>query len=252
MRRARSVDESKCTGCGICIEKCPWKAPNKFEQGLKERKAIYVPYAQAIPNIPVIDRETCTYFKNGKCKACQKFCGQDAIDFTMTDKEIKLNVGSVILTPGYEAFDAKLKGEYGYGRYPNVVTSLEFERILSASGPYQGKVLRPSDKQHPHKIAWIQCVGSRDTSIGNGYCSVVCCMYAVKEAVIAAMHDLNLAALYFDRLIVLKEGQVVADGTPSQVLSEKMISEVFGATVKVEVHPTAGVPHIIVMPKGQS
>jgi heterodisulfide reductase subunit A len=141
LRRARSVDESKCTGCGICIEKCPWKAPNKFEQGLKERKAIYVPYAQAIPNIPVIDRETCTYFKNGKCKACQRFCGQDAIDFTMTDKEIKLNVGSVILTPGYEAFDAKLKGEYGYGRYPNVVTSLEFERILSASGPFKGQVI---------------------------------------------------------------------------------------------------------------
>ncbi|MDO8716011.1 MAG: FAD-dependent oxidoreductase, partial [Dehalococcoidales bacterium] len=200
LRHARSVDESKCTGCGICVEKCPWKAPNKFEQGLKERKAIYVPYAQAIPNIPTIDREACAYFKNGKCKACQKFCGQNAIDFTQTDKEITLNVGSVILTPGFEAFDAKLKGEYGYGRYPNVVTSLEFERILSASGPFQGKVLRPSDKKHPHRIAWIQCVGSRDTSIGNGYCSSVCCMYAVKEAVIAREHqpDLDLSIFYND------------------------------------------------------
>jgi heterodisulfide reductase subunit A len=200
LRHARSVDESKCTGCGICVEKCPWKAPNKFEQGLKERKAIYVPYAQAIPNIPAIDREACAYFKNGKCKACQKFCGNDAIDFTQTDKEIKLNVGSVILTPGFEGFDAKLKGEYGYGRFPNVVTSLEFERILSASGPFLGQVLRPSDKKHPHKIAWIQCVGSRDTSVGNGYCSSVCCMYAVKEAVIAREHqpDLDLSIFYND------------------------------------------------------
>lgn len=200
LRHARSVDESKCTGCGICIEKCPWKAPNKFEQGLKERKAIYVPYAQAIPNIPVIDRETCAFFKSGKCKACQKFCGQNAIDFTQTDKQIELNVGSVILTPGYETFDARLRGEYGYGRYPNVVTSLEFERILSASGPFQGQVLRPSDKKHPHRIAWIQCVGSRDTSKGSGYCSAVCCMYAVKEAAIAHEHqpDLDLSIFYND------------------------------------------------------
>lgn len=189
LRRARSVDESKCTGCGICIEKCPWSVPNPFDQGLKERKAIYIPYAQAIPNIPTIDREACTYFKTGKCKACQKFCGQNAIDFTQTDKQIELKVGSVILAPGYDTFDASLKGEYGYGRMPNVVTSLEFERILSASGPCLGEVIRPSDKKHPKKIAWIQCVGSRDASCGRDYCSSVCCMYATKQAIIAREHD---------------------------------------------------------------
>jgi len=200
LKRARSVNESLCTGCGTCQEKCPWKAPSEFEQGLRERKAIYVPYAQAIPNVPVIDREICAYFQKGKCRACEKFCPAKAIDFSQTDQELEIQVGSVILAPGYEAFDPKLRGEHGYGRYPNVVTSLEFERILSASGPYQGEVLRPGDKKHPKRIAWIQCVGSRDTSIGNGYCSSVCCMYAIKEAVIAREHqpDLDLTIFYND------------------------------------------------------
>jgi len=200
LKRARSVNESLCTGCGICQEKCPWKAPSEFEQGLKERKAIYIPYAQAMPNVPVIDRDICAYFQKGKCRACEKFCPAQAIDFSQVDQELELEVGAVILAPGYEVFDPRLRPEYGYGRYPNVITSLEFERILSASGPYQGEVLRPGDKKHPRRIAWIQCVGSRDLSLGRGYCSSVCCMYAIKEALIAREHqpDLELTIFYND------------------------------------------------------
>ncbi|MDO8716637.1 MAG: CoB--CoM heterodisulfide reductase iron-sulfur subunit A family protein [Dehalococcoidales bacterium] len=197
LKRASFIDESLCTGCGICVEKCPVKTPSNYEQGLKERKAVYVPYAQAYPNIPTIDRDNCTYFKNGKCRACEKFCGMKAVDFSQTDKELEIRVGSVILTPGYDIFDAKLKGEYGYGRMPNVVTSLEFERILSASGPFLGQVVRPSDGKHPVKIAWIQCVGSRDETCGRDYCSSVCCMYATKEAIIAREHDSSIQPTIF-------------------------------------------------------
>ena len=200
LKRARSVDESLCTGCGICREKCPWRTPSEFDGGLSERKAIYVPYPQAIPNVPVIDRELCVYFQRGRCRACERFCPAGAIDFSQEDQEVKLRVGSVILAPGYEVFDPRLRGEYGYGRHQNVVTSLELERILSASGPYQGEVLRPGDKKHPRRLAWIQCVGSRDPSVGCGYCSSVCCMYAIKEAIIAREHqpDLELAIFYND------------------------------------------------------
>jgi hypothetical protein len=122
------------------------------------------------------------------CKQCVEACEADAIDHEMTDEIIRLNVGSVILAPGYEIFDATLKSEYGYGRYPNVLNSLEFERVLSASGPFSGHVIRPSDQKEPKKIAWIQCVGSRDNACGNNYCSSVCCTYAIKEAVIAKEH----------------------------------------------------------------
>jgi len=135
-----------------------------------------------------------------ECLQCVAACKAEAVNHRLGDQLLELQVGSIILAPGYEAFDPKLKGEHGYGRYQNVVTSLEFERILSASGPYQGQVLRPGDKKHPKRIAWIQCVGSRDTSIGNGYCSSVCCMYAIKEAAIAREHrpDLDLTIFYND------------------------------------------------------
>lgn len=188
LKRARFVDESLCTGCGICLEKCPWKAKSEFEEGLTQRKAIYIPYAQAMPNIPVIDQSVCAYFLKGKCRACEKFCPRGAIDFSQVDEQLEITVGSIIISPGFDEFDPTPFFNYGYSRYPNVVTSIEFERMLSASGPYQGQLLRPGDKMPPKRIAWIQCIGSRDESAHRQYCSSVCCTYAVKEAIVAKEH----------------------------------------------------------------
>ncbi|MEI9477093.1 MAG: FAD-dependent oxidoreductase, partial [Deltaproteobacteria bacterium] len=189
-KRARYVDEALCTGCGVCQEKCPAKTASEFNRGLGQRKAIYVPYAQAVPNVPVIDKDICIYFKKGKCRACEKLCKSKAIDFNQRDQVIGVNVGSVILCPGLDEFDPHLFTQYGYGRFPNVLTSIEFERILSASGPFQGRLMRPSDKEVPKSIAWVQCVGSRDIHHAQkAYCSSVCCTYAIKEAVVAKEHS---------------------------------------------------------------
>ncbi|MFC2041620.1 heterodisulfide reductase, partial [Chloroflexota bacterium] len=198
-----------CTGCWKCIEKCDKKAitrintcpivlPNEFDQGLGKRKAIYIPFPQAIPLKNTRDAEHCLKI-TGKldCKGCLNVCEAGAVLNDDKLEEVEVDVGSVLLTPGFEPFDAKIKGEYGYGRMPNVVTSMEFERILSASGPFQGQILRPSDGKHPVKIAWIQCVGSRDETCDRDYCSSVCCMYATKEAVIAREHDGNIQPAIF-------------------------------------------------------
>jgi len=201
LKHARYVNELLCTGCGICQEKCPWSTDSEFDQGLGKRKAIYVPYAQAIPNIPVIDRELCAYFLKGTCRACEKFCPIGAIDFNQVDQETEVNVGAIILSLGFDEFDPTPFFNYGYKKCSNVVTSIEFERMLSASGPYQGELLRPSDRTHPHRIAWIQCVGSRDESSNRGYCSSVCCTYAVKEAIVAKEHvpfDLEETIFFMD------------------------------------------------------
>jgi heterodisulfide reductase subunit A len=195
---ARYIDMAKCTACGLCAEKCPKKVPNKFNAGLDTRKSAYVLYPQAVPLKYAIDKETCIYFqKGGKCKACEKFCTAEAVNFEEPDVERNLEVGAVILAPGFEVFDARQKPEYGYGRYPNVVTALEFERFLSATGPYAGHIVRPSDHKEPEKIAWIQCVGSRDASIGRDYCSYACCMYATKQAIIAGEHDAKIKPTIF-------------------------------------------------------
>jgi heterodisulfide reductase subunit A len=199
-KRARSVNEGLCTGCGICQEKCPWKTDSEFEVAIGKRKAIYIPYSQAVPNIPVIDRELCVYFRKGTCRACEKFCPSHAIDFEQQDEIVELEAGSIILAPGFDKFEAGLKPEYGYGRFPNVVTSIQFERILCASGPFQGHLQRPSDGREPKSIAFIQCVGSRDVSGGRPYCSSVCCTYAIKEAIIAKEHaeDVKPTIFYID------------------------------------------------------
>lgn len=186
---ARYIDLSKCIACGVCAEKCPRKVPDQYNVGLTSRKAAYVLYPQAVPLKYAIDRDHCIYFQKGTCRACEKFCPTQAVDLSQPDQERDLEVGAVILAPGFETFDARLKPEYGYGRYPNVITSLEFERILSATGPTEGHVQRPSDGIPPQKIAWIQCVGSRDASIGREYCSYACCMYATKQAIVAGEHD---------------------------------------------------------------
>jgi heterodisulfide reductase subunit A len=187
--RAKSVDYTKCTGCGACQEKCPTKVDSEFEAGIGKRKAIYVPYPQAVPNKPVIDREHCLKFTKGKCGVCQKKCPTGAIDYEQKDEMRELKVGAVILAPGYDPIDARVRPEYGFGRYKNVITSLQYERLLSASGPTQGHIKRPSDGVAPRRIAWIQCVGSRDKTCGNEYCSSVCCMYATKEAIMTAEHE---------------------------------------------------------------
>ncbi len=198
LKKARHVDMSKCTGCGTCQEKCPSKTDSEFNMGLAKRKAIYTPFPQAIPNTPVIDTTVCVFFQKGKCKACEKFCLTGAIKYDQKDEIVELNVGSIILAPGFKPYDPNfIEGDYGYNRMPNVVTSLEFERILSASGPFQGQVLRPSDGKHPVKVAWIQCVGSRKPEICKDYCSSVCCMYATKQAIIAREHDSRIQPTIF-------------------------------------------------------
>ena len=192
----------KCIACGTCAEKCPKKVDDPFNENLIKRKAAYVDYAQAVPLKYAIDKENCIYFKKGKCRVCEKFCPTDAINFEEKEETHSLNVGSVILAPGFEAFDPGQFDTYHYATYPNVVTSMEFERILSATGPYQGHLKRPSDGVEPKKIAWLQCVGSRDVNqCDHSYCSSVCCMYAVKEAVIAkehSEHDLDAAIFFMD------------------------------------------------------
>ncbi len=200
--RARYIDMEKCIACGVCAEKCPKKVEDEFNEGLSQRKAAFVKYPQAVPLKYSIDEETCIYFaKKGKCKACEKFCPAGAVDFAQEDKIHRLEVGAVILAPGFRTFRPEAY-DYGYGTYANVVTGTEFERVLSASGPFEGRLVRPSDGKAPKKIAWLQCVGSRDTQRGaHGYCSGVCCMYAIKEAVIAREHahgDLDTAIFFMD------------------------------------------------------
>ncbi|PIP37407.1 MAG: heterodisulfide reductase [Desulfobacterales bacterium CG23_combo_of_CG06-09_8_20_14_all_52_9] len=189
LQKARYVDPNLCTGCGTCEEKCPKKVTSEYEQGLTVRKAIYSLFPQALPNTRVIDRDNCIYFQKGKCRACEKFCTAKAIKFDDTDKEFEIRVGAIILSPGLDRYNPRVRQELGFERWPNVVTSLQFERILSASGPYRGEVKRPGDGKHPKKVAWIQCVGSRDSHNANPWCSSVCCMYATKQAIIAKEHD---------------------------------------------------------------
>ncbi len=188
-KRPRFVDESRCTGCGVCMSKCPVQIPDQYNQGLNKTKCIHIAFPQAVPAVPIISKEHCIYFRHGKCRICEKVCEANAVDYNMKSELRQLHVGALIVAGGYEVFDATRKSVYGFGRYANVVTSMQFERVLSASGPWQGHLQRPSDGSTPQKIAWIQCVGSRDVTIGNDYCSSVCCMYATKEAMLAKEHE---------------------------------------------------------------
>ena len=181
-KRARYVNEELCTGCGICVEKCPQKViDDVYEAGLGNRKVIYTPFAQAVPKYPVLDRPNCTYFKNGKCKACEKFCPTNAIDFTQEDEYLNLEVGNIILATGYDLFDARKVTNYGYGRLPNVFTSMEFERLSNAAGPTGGEITLRDGVTKPQTVGIIHCVGSRDKNFNN-YCSSICCMQSLKFA----------------------------------------------------------------------
>ncbi|MFX1293405.1 MAG: FAD-dependent oxidoreductase, partial [Promethearchaeota archaeon] len=194
-KHPRYIDESKCTGCGLCSTWCPMETVSEYDEKLRNRNSIYIKYPQAIPKLPTIDRIICI-----GCRLCESVCEANAIDFAQKEELIDLNVGAIILAQGSAIYDPVALSQYGYNRFSNVITSSEFERVLSASGPFAGHVIRPSDGKVPHTIAWIQCVGSRNRKIGNNYCSAVCCMYALKEAIIAKEHEpyLNCYIFFID------------------------------------------------------
>jgi len=179
-KKARYVDPVKCTGCGICVEKCPRKIiDNVFEVGMGYRKAIYTPFPQAVPRIPVIDTENCTWFARGKCQVCSKVCPTAAIDYDQKDEIVELDVGNIVLATGWKLFDCKRIPQYGFGRLANVYSNMEFERLCNAAGPTNGKIVLRDGKTEPQSVAIIHCVGSRDVNY-NEHCSAVCCMAALK------------------------------------------------------------------------
>jgi heterodisulfide reductase subunit A len=179
-RKPRYVNEELCNGCGTCIEKCPWKKiPSEFDLGLGTRAAVFFPFPQAVPRIPVIDTFNCAYFKNGKCGACKKFCPREAIDFEQKEVKMELEIGSIILATGFRDFDPRLSPQYGYGVLPNVMTGMEMERLINSGGPTSGKLLLKNGEK-PRKIAILHCVGSRGKE--HEYCSRVCCMFSLKLA----------------------------------------------------------------------
>ena len=199
-KKAKYVDESTCTGCGECWEKCPFKADSEFELGLSKRKVIYTPFPQSVPNIPVIDAEKCPKIQKDKCGLCQKVCGPGSIDFTQKDELVTEEVGAIVVATGYELMPNERFGEYGYGKIPDVISGMQFERLASSSGPTGGQIKRPSDGKTPMNTVFIQCVGSRDEAKGVSYCSKVCCMYTAKHTMLYKhkVHDGQSYVFYMD------------------------------------------------------
>jgi len=201
-RKARYVKEDICTGCGACTEKCPQKkVPNEFNLGLDNRRAIYIPFAQAVPKVATIDANYCTMLKTGKCGICSKVCGVGAIDYTQKDEVFEQQYGAIVVATGYEIINLDKFDEFAYSQSPDVVTSLEFERLMNAAGPTGGTLLRPSDGEHPKTIVFVQCVGSRSTvECGKPYCSKICCMYTAKHAMLCREKypDTEVYVFYID------------------------------------------------------
>jgi heterodisulfide reductase subunit A len=196
-RKPRYVREDVCTGCGTCVEYCPIHIPDPFNQELSECKATHIYFSQAVPLVPYLD-DRCLYLLDEKCSICEGACKNQAIDLRQKARKQVIKVGAIVLSPGFGAFDPKLRGDYGYGTIKNVVTSLDFERILCSTGPHEGEILRPSDHKHPHKIAWIHCVGSRQVlEGGHSYCSSVCCTYIQKQVILTKEHDAATEAVIF-------------------------------------------------------
>ena len=228
-KKARYINEDVCTGCGICQEKCPKKVVDEvYEAGLGYRKAVYTPFPQAVPKFPVIDRQNCTYFQKGTCKACEKFCPTNAIDFNQEDQYMTVQVGNIILATGYDLFDPRRVTQYGYGRLANVFTSLEFERLSNAAGPTNGEIVLRDGVTTPKSVGIIHCVGSRDRNFNN-YCSVICCMqglkfaHLIKERTGATVYnfyiDMRTAAKAYDEFYqrVLEEGTLFVRGKVAEV-----------------------------------
>jgi len=196
-KKARSVDLVKCTGCGECKLKCPKKVSSEFDMGLGTRKAIYTPFTQAVPNVPVIDRESCIYFTKGKCQICSKVCPTGAVDYEQKDELITEKFGAIVVATGFDQFDWTVYGEYGGGRIKNIVTGLHIERMLETSGPTGGHIIRPSDGKEAKVVVFVQCAGSRDEAKGKPYCSRVCCMYTAKHALLLKDHQPDSQAYVF-------------------------------------------------------
>lgn len=197
LRKPRYVDERKCTGCGICSDNCPAEAPNEFDENIGVRKAIYTPFPQSVPRVAAIDKESCV-----ECGLCDKVCPAGAVNREQQSEEVELDVGAIVVATGFDMFDPSIIPQYGYGRFKNVISAMELERLLCASGPTGGHLIRPSEGKIPRHIAFIQCVGSRDRRewIGHPYCSSICCKYAVKDAVLIKEHetDSNVSIFYID------------------------------------------------------
>ncbi len=201
LKKPRYVDESKCTGCGACSEKCPVEVPDEFNYGLGTRKAIYIPFSQAVPKVALISMEDCI-----QCKSCERQCLAGAIDYEQKPQEVEVKVGAIIVATGIDMYDAAERGDYGYGVYENVITQVELERMLSPTGPTDGHVYRISDRKVPKRIAMIQCVGSRDVKT-NPYCSEVCCMVAMKNAKLIKQHDPDTeVTIYYMDMRAVDEG----------------------------------------------
>lgn len=202
-KKARYVDETRCTGCGLCTEKCPQKkVPNEFNLGMDNRRAIYIPFAQAVPKVAVIDPNYCTMLNTGKCGVCSKICTAGAIDYHQKDELITRQYGAIVAATGFNPISMEKFDEYAYSQSPDVVTSLEFERLMNAAGPTGGVLLRPSDGQHPHTLVFVQCVGSRcdGGEKGKPYCSKICCMYTAKHAMLTREKypDTEVYVFYID------------------------------------------------------
>jgi heterodisulfide reductase subunit A len=248
--KAAYVDHDKCTGCGICQEKCPKKVPSAFDEGLGQRKAIYTLFPQAVPNKPVIDKEHCLYFEKSKCRACEKFCEMKAIDFQQEDRYEEVEVGSIIVASGYDVMDPTNMSEYGYGRYPNVITALEFERLVSSAGPTGGKILLEEGSELKD-VAIIHCVGSRDKN-HHEYCSRVCCMYALKYAhLIREKTSANPFLFYIDMRCfgkgyeefyerVQNEGAIFVRGKAGMVTNQAVYPEEEGRLVVMSEDTLSG------------
>jgi heterodisulfide reductase subunit A len=194
--RARYVNEEICNACGDCAAKCPTKVPNAFNMSLDERRAIYLYFDQGIPAVMTIDADNCRYFATGKCRVCEKVCKKGAVDFEQKDRSSTFEVGAIVLATGLSIFDPTPLTHYGYGRIRNVITGLEYERLINATGPTGGHLLRRSDSEPAHRVAYVQCTGSRDLNHCD-YCSSVCCMCSIKDAMLGREHDAESTSYIF-------------------------------------------------------
>jgi heterodisulfide reductase subunit A len=231
-KKARKIDEKLCTGCGICAQKCPnKKIPSQFDAGLGTRTAIYVPFPQAVPNKPVIDTEHCLYFQKGKCRVCEKVCPTGAIRYDQEDEIVEADVGAIVAATGFEIKGCDFFPEYGLGKYPDVITGLQFERLASASGPTLGEIRRPSDGKVAESVVFVACAGSRDPAKGIEYCSKICCMYLAKHAMLYKhkVHDGKAYVFYMD----IRAGGKMYEEFVRRAIEEDHVSYIRGRVSRI-------------------